>query len=352
MEQNLEQRYAIKFCVKLNKTATETFALIQEAYGSKAMSRGRVFEWHHRFRGGQESVSDENRSGRPSTTSTDDNKARVDGIVMQDRRVTVREIADQTQIPKSSVQGIIDDLGYHKVCARWVPRLLTEEQRHTRVMICRQWRSRMRREGAEHFLKRIVTCDETWVYQYDPESKQQSSVWVHSGSPRPQKAKVCKSANKVMHLIFFDYQGIIYDHVVVRGHTITGQYYSDVLKNQLLQKMRAKRPELIANGWILHHDNAPPHTSQVCRDTIDELEVEILAHPAYSPDLAPCDFFLFPELKKRIRGHHFQSSEEVNNAVMGILKTLSEEGFLKVFEMWQERWNKCILSEGHYFESA
>lgn len=324
--------------------------MLSTAYGEYSMKQATVYKWYNRFKDGQELVSSQERSGRPSTSVNEDKKVRVDELVRNNRRITVSEIEVEVGVSHGSAVLILSQLGYSKVCARWVPHLLSEEQRQNRVSICLQWQSRMRREGADNFLKRVVTCDETWVHHYDPENKQESSVWKHKSSPRPQKAKVCRSAGKVMHLVFFDYQGIIYDHCVQSGQTVTGNYYSSVLKHQLMRKLREKRPDLVTNGWLLHHDNAPAHTSRVCRDILDEIGVELLAHPPYSPDLAPCDFFLFPELKKHLRGVRYQSDEEVNSAVSGALKVISKDGLWKVFESWQSRWIQCIQAQGNYFE--
>jgi [histone H3]-lysine36 N-dimethyltransferase SETMAR len=352
MSTKIEQRYAVKFCFKLGKTQSETVAMLSAAYGESAMSQPSVHRWFTRFKNGEEEPLSQERSGRPATAITSDSKHRIDEMVRQDRRITIRAIETELGINRDAVTTILSELGYSKVCARWVPHLLTDEQRRNRVAICLHWRSRLRRVGAENFLKRVVTCDESWMHHYDPETKQESSIWKHKLSPRPTKAKVCRSAGKVMHLIFFDHQGIIYDHCLPHGQTITGNYYSSVLKNQLMKKLRNKRPHLVANGWMLHHDNAPAHTSRVCQDTLDEIGVELLSHPPYSPDLAPCDFFLFPELKKHLRGVRFQSDNEVNNAVSGALKVISKDGFWNVFEAWQKRWTRCIEAEGNYFESS
>ncbi|XP_029162602.1 protein GVQW3-like [Nylanderia fulva] len=73
MQRHLEQRYLIKFCAKLNKTATETFGMIQEAYKKEAMSRAMVFMWHKRLKDGREDVDDDDRAGRLSTSRTHEN---------------------------------------------------------------------------------------------------------------------------------------------------------------------------------------------------------------------------------------------------------------------------------------
>ncbi|KAG5315469.1 GVQW3 protein, partial [Acromyrmex insinuator] len=73
MERSLEQRYAIKFCVRLGKNATETFQMLQEAFKDDCISRSQSERWHKAFKEGREEVADEPRSRRPTTARTDEN---------------------------------------------------------------------------------------------------------------------------------------------------------------------------------------------------------------------------------------------------------------------------------------
>jgi len=114
------------------------------------------------------------------------------------------------------------------VCARWVPRNLTEEQMQRRVQVCTN--TVQMSETIPYFLTSIVTCDESWIHDYDSLSKQQSSVWKHSNSPPPKKFRSSLSAGKVMLLLFFDAHRMILQHWVPRGQTVNGDYYANVLK--------------------------------------------------------------------------------------------------------------------------
>jgi len=132
----------------------------------------------------------------------EDDIRRVQDIISEDRRRSVREISDLTGICVNVVYRILTDtLKMNKVCARWVPQLLTQDQKTTRVQMSRSFLSRFHREG-DQFLHRIVTMDETWLYLYEPESKQQSMVWKHPDSPHPKKARTSKSAGKFMFMFF------------------------------------------------------------------------------------------------------------------------------------------------------
>ena len=97
--------------------------------------------------------------------------------------------------------------------------------------------------------------------------------------------------------------------------------------------------------------NATPHTAHVVLNFLDNHGIQVMPHPPYSPDLAPCDFSLFPELKKRLRGRRFTQNSAVVKAVEAIFKQLGNEFFSNTFAKWQTRWDSCIESEGKYFES-
>ena len=135
MQRNVEQRYALKFCVKLEKSATETLAMIQKAYEKDALSKAQVLRWHKMFKEGRESVEDEQRTGRPSTSHTSDNADKVKAVLDSDRRLSLRLIADQVGLPKSIVHEIVTkELQMRKVWPNWFRRFCPTKRRKT---VCR-----------------------------------------------------------------------------------------------------------------------------------------------------------------------------------------------------------------------
>ena len=92
--ESTEQRIVIEFCFKLGKTETKTYQLLQQAYGEDAMGRTQVFQWFCRFKESRTSFESDPRSGRPSTSRNEEMIAKVRTIVRNNRRLTVREIAD------------------------------------------------------------------------------------------------------------------------------------------------------------------------------------------------------------------------------------------------------------------
>ena len=137
------------------------------------MSRTRLFEWHRRFKEGREEMEDDRRSGRPSTSKTDENVERVRQQVPSDRRLTVRMIADEVGMNSEMVWRIItQDLGMRKICAKMVPRLLDEGQKERRVQVCQDILKQL--ETETYLLKKVVLSDDSWIFEFDPLTKRQS----------------------------------------------------------------------------------------------------------------------------------------------------------------------------------
>ncbi|GFY05313.1 histone-lysine N-methyltransferase SETMAR [Trichonephila clavipes] len=151
-----------------------------------------------------------------------------------------------------------------------------------------------------------------------------------------------------MTIIFFDYEGIVYQHAVKPSTTINGTYYANVLRT-MVQHVKRKR-QLLQNGFLLQHENARQHISLCVLNVSHQNNVEILPHPPYSPDITPFDFWLFPQLKKPLRGKRFASNKACVKAVQAVLKKFSQNGLLHVFKKWIERSDKCITRHGNCFE--
>ena len=122
--------------------------------------------------------------------------------VLDDQRMEMREIAEIIGISKEHAGYILyEELDMKKLCARWVPRLLTADQKRTRMKISEQCLERFNKNKTD-FLRRFITMDETWIHHYTPESKQQSKQWMEAGCSAPKKTRSIPSAGKVMASVF------------------------------------------------------------------------------------------------------------------------------------------------------
>jgi len=116
----------------------------------------------------------------------------IHGLILDDRRISAKSIAEQLGISREWAGSIIhEDLDMRKLSTKWVSKCLNADQKRQRCQSSEQLLDFFRRDP-NNFLSRFVTMDETWLYHYDPETKQQSMEWGHSGSHRPQKIQSAK----------------------------------------------------------------------------------------------------------------------------------------------------------------
>jgi transposase len=101
---------------------------------------------------------------------------------------------------------------------------------------------------------------------------------------------------------------------------------------------------------VFHHDNAPAHSSFLVRNFLAKYETTVVPRPSYSPDLVPADFFLFPKLKSTLKESRFNTFDEIQKNSTKELLTIPKEAFQRAFQSWQKRWERCVASEGNYFE--
>jgi hypothetical protein len=232
-------------------------------FGDDAMSILRIKEWFNCFKDGRTFVDSEPRPGRPSTSRNDNVIDQVRTLVMQDCRITVRELAIEVGVSTESIHSnFVEDVGLKSV-----REVRAEAAIHgteaTPLEIARDMLDNANSDS--NFLNTVITGDETWVYGYDPETKTQSSQWKHPSSPRPKKARQVRINVKVMLTVFFDSRGMVHHEYAPQGTTITKEYYQEVL-HRLRDSVQCQRPDLwAATTWQLHHDNATVHFSHLIR---------------------------------------------------------------------------------------
>ena len=158
------------------------------------------------------------------------------------------------KISLGSLTRILHDcIGARKRCAHWVPHNLSEEQKQGRVDRC----THMLRKfdgGRSPRVWGIVTGDETWVYQYDLETKQQSEVWVFPDENPPVKFKRNKSASKQMITYFFANFGHVATIPLEYRNMVTADWYVNHCLPKIFRAWCKRRPRTGVRGLLLHHD--------------------------------------------------------------------------------------------------
>lgn len=266
-----------------------------------------------------------------------------------DRRITTRQIEEELKISSGTVNAILHEkLGLRKLKTKWVPRNLRDDQKACRVELSKVNLTLLNRDSTD-FWRRLITVDETWVHYFTPENAEASRRWTFPGEQPTTSVRRSPSAGKIMATIFWDAKGIILIDYLQRGTTINGEYYAFLLE-KMVAKVRESRPSLQRKKILLLHDNAPAHTAKVVTQKIQELHLQTVPHPPYSPDLAPSDFFLFERLKNSLAGTTFERDEEVVMAVNGFFDNKTSDFFSNGIKQLVDRWTRCIDNLGEYFE--
>jgi histone-lysine N-methyltransferase SETMAR len=190
-----------------------------------------------------------------------------------------------------------------RVSEKFMPKLLTMEQTQLSLEVSQDMLYYANSDP--EFLNNVTTGDESWVYRYYPGTQAQS----HRGNiqhpiqhPRgQQKARQVRS-NVKMLTVLFDSRWVVYHKYEPQGQNINKEYYLEGLRC-LHDAVRRKRPDLWAAGaWQLHHDNTPANCSQLIQTFLARHNIPVVQQAPYSPDMAPCDFWLFPYLNTQLKG--------------------------------------------------
>lgn len=238
---------------------------------------------------------------------------------------------------------MLSQLGIRKLCSRFVPRFLTAEMRAARKAACRQNLDTFVHSGRAS-MANIITMDETSLSLYTPESKRESAEWKLPGEKPSKKLKCAKTSKKCLMLsVFWKQTGVI--KMDFTGDNINAAYYCQLLEDV----RRTQRKPRNDNLWI-QHDNAPVHTAHQTIEKMAGLDLHAVAHPPYSPDLAPSDFYLFNRLKKHLRGTRFDSPQDLRLATEEFFANLDDNFFQTAFQELVQRWRKCYDADGDYIE--
>ncbi len=254
MDRKVEQRTVLRFLVREGKRPIDCWRQMTTVFGAETMSKSRIRVWHKRFLQGRDNFKDDKHTGRPRSARTTGNIRSIQNALGKDRTLTVRQLAQITNMAKSSVHGVLKkDLKLSKIAPKLVPKDLTDAQKAFRKRICEENLELLRNKP--DLMDFIVTGDESWVSVLELSTKQASSEWIPKGSKdaRPTKARKQRSEQKAMLTVFFDKKGVVLAEFLRPGKTVDSEQYCEVLL-RLKENIRRKRPHLW--GRVRRGENA------------------------------------------------------------------------------------------------
>ena len=234
MVQKTEIRSRIKCRIRLNIDSKQIFNELCGIYGPQTISMRTVFRWVKAFKVGKFSVEDDTRPGRPKTSVTKANIVAVRIVGEQDARLSDIDIASCTGISEGSVQtNLKKRLDLRKVCSRWVPHLLSEEQKTQRLKCAREL-FKTYKGCNSRVISNLLTGNETWVHMFEPQRRANNNQWKRKDKKRLYIAKRTISSKKMLYTIFFNSSGPVVQVPCLSGHAVTGRFY----KNTVLKKVK------------------------------------------------------------------------------------------------------------------
>uniref|UniRef100_A0A0A9YM19 Mariner Mos1 transposase n=1 Tax=Lygus hesperus TaxID=30085 RepID=A0A0A9YM19_LYGHE len=318
-----EQRAAVKLCFLLGKTVDETRDMLRIAYEESAYAKSKIYYYFSRFRRGEMEIE----YHRPSKNSEAVDKIRP--VVSEDRRRSVKDLAGITGVSEDLCRRTLSqELRMEKVAGKWTPIELTTDHKFNRVAVC-ELVGNMLESDPDMFAK-VVTGDEFLCYGSHSET---GESW------------------KTMLIAFFDSRGFLHAEFVPAGKTIWSQkFYLEVLQ-RAVESVKQKRPEWRQGNFYLHHENTYAN-NLLMQEFFSSHNISPLPHPPYSPDLAPCDFFLYPMIHKHFNERRLENLDSVKKETALALNNIPRNYFQACFEEWKTRFSRCITLNGKYVEGV
>lgn len=260
---------------------------------------------------------------------------------------SVRQLSRATHLASSTVYShLTQKLGYTVRHLRWVPHILSEADKIVRAQLSCQLMELLEAQRRRSWHD-IVTLDESWFYF----TTDYERIWLPQDTSPPERERLTIQSKKMMVTIVWNPAGFCRIAALPKGSKFNTDYYiSEILTP--LAAWRAGQVGATDRKLIVHSDNARPHMAKKVNEFFANNGMTRAPHPPYSPDLAPCDFFLFGYIKERLKGRSFNDADQLLMAINGVCESIEKATLEKVFYEWRERLAKCLVACGGLVENT
>ena len=339
----MQHKGLIRFFHENGKNASEIYDILKKRYPSTCPCYSSI-TYHIRMNRLQWKEDPRKKIRKKQPNYLVLNKIRK--LIQREPWHTARSIEKETGIPKSTVHyHLTHFLGYRSVRTKYIPHVLTNDQKKKRVELSKQLLFMLRAEKKRNYMF-IVTGDESWFYYKTfPRHK-----WIKEGEAPPTRPREKFDTKKLLITIFWSVHGIEYISALKDGDSYNSKYFCANVLDSLLNSPLYDKAKNQKMRYVLHMDNSPVHNSKYTHFYIKDSGLSRADHPPYSPDLAPSDFWLFGTLDNMKREHTFESPEESVEWIEEKFSEFSVDDIKSVFENWEARLERCIELKGDYVQ--
>jgi hypothetical protein len=338
-----EQRFFIKIESEYFHPTAEISRDLKAKYGQPAYSRGQVSTWVNYFKMGRKNFFDLPRPGR---TPDEVIPRAFDRVIGKDRYFSAKAVPHTLRLALGAVFHYLRHyfrMSYQLL--KWVTHMLSDAQKAKRVDLAGSMLATLSHQVSSNF-HFIFTGDESWFFYSYPHTHQ----WVVSMDDRAERERESHFKEKRIFTGFFNGTGEFLIDIMPAGETMTGQYFAQHIIVPLVSVCYPNGRIPHQHHVNVHFDNATIHGTLFVNKSLSESQLLKMAHPPYSSDLAPRDFFLFGYVKEKIQRMVFSDPEELLTTVEGIIKGVSFEIRMTGFNGGMRRLQGCIDLGGEYQE--
>jgi histone-lysine N-methyltransferase SETMAR len=266
-------------------------------------------------------------------------------LLDENPNLSTKQISEITGKHKVTVKDrLVYELGRRKVASKWIPHALTSSEKARRVQMAQELHDTLLQE-LDFGFEKIVTLDETWL----PLVHSALPRWAKPGEARKEFVKRKTGDPQVMLTAVFSGQRMwLLSYMCAPLTMDSGMFIFSVvdkLDEEFTRKWGEKRETV-----LVHMDNAPAHRSKAVQARLLKMNATALPHPPYSPDLSPCDFWLFSVLKRHLKGFVFKDEQKMMDEANEFLTLIPQDELYRVFLNWIKRCCHVVHTGGEYID--
>jgi histone-lysine N-methyltransferase SETMAR len=270
--------------------------------------------------------------------------AQLEAFMQKHPFASTRVIAQYYLTTIPTIKDILQrELGMRQFSRRWVPHFLSPAQKVPRVEASKSM-LRVLQDAESNNLKGIATSDDSWFRYCYPSS----TMFARAPSEVIPRTRQTIGAKRTMITIFFTAHQLILLGVLSKGSKFNQHYFIDsVFPDLQMENLNSRRRIPHGTFWV-NMDNSICHNGSKVVSKFDKHHIARLPHPPYSPDLSPCDFWLFGMLKGILNGRGFHSYDEIEEAFTMAWNDLTFDEVQSAFHNWMNRLRWVIENGGEY----
>lgn len=336
-----EQRFVLKYWFLTGLNAYQMHTKLVETLEEKAYSYSQIKFWCKRFRQGDLSCSYLPKSGRTPS----DLGPSIIKYIEKYPFASASKMSRHFQCSKSTIISILeDDYDFKKFKRKWSPHVLSDDIKQKRIDFSIMIKKYLEDDQENDFAS-ICTGDESWFgYHYDTRDQFAKS--------REDVIPIISQkidSKKTMVTVFFTGTELLVCDCLPKREKYNGEYFTTNILPQLSQEKSRRARRKPKQKLLIHMDNSRCHNNQKVTNYLESNHMERIPHPPYSPDISPCDFWLFGYLKECLKEKLYDTEEELVNEIYIAWNSVTFETLQNVYKEWIIRLDYVIKNGGSYY---